>query len=167
MLLFALLLSFVQSVPARGGASRPACFCNELNSSSSDWRLYLVAKDPATWRVLESGAWGELTIHRPAGRVAFTGHGLRPTTDYALVRRAGQGPSPSGNVLVCGKSDNRGELRITGVWSVWSGKFWLVLGEDLQGRCADSTPESPATLKAWHPAAYLFETETLSTATFR
>ena len=155
-LLVALVLSLAQSMPARGGESRPACLCNELDRSSSDWRLYLCAKDPATWRVLKAGAWGELTIHRSTGKFSFNGHGLRPATDYALVRHAGQ--ATSGSLLACGRTNERGELRVAAAWSAWSGKFWLVLGDDLQGRCADP---SPASLKAWHPDAYLFESETL------
>jgi hypothetical protein len=105
------------------------------------------------------GGWGELVIHRPSGRFEFTGRGLRPATEYALVRTAGQ--SPAGNVLACGRSDGRGEMRSAGAWTAWRGKFWLVLGSDLPGECPDLTPESPVTLRAWHPADYLFEMETL------
>lgn len=149
----------VSSGLAGGENSRPACFCNELAKNSADWRLYLCAKDPVTWRVLEAGGWGELVIHRSSGRFEFTGHGMQPATEYALVCPSGQ--SPSGNVLACGRADGRGELRSAGAWTAWRGKFWLVLGSDLQGKCPDLIPESPAILKAWHPADYLFETETL------
>lgn len=158
--MLSLPLSFPVSPGLAGGeSSRPACFCNELAKGSPDWRLYLCAKDPATWRVLPSGGWGELAIHRPSGRYEFTGRGLRPGTTYALVHTSGH--SPTGNVLACGRANGRGELRVAGAWTAWSGKFWLVLGEDLQGNCADLAPASPATLKVWHPADYLFETETL------
>jgi hypothetical protein len=159
IMLFLSAFCSVSSGLAGGETSRHICFCNELAKSSADWRLYLCAKDPVTWRVLSSGGWGELAIHRPNGRFEFTGHGMRPATDYALVHTSGQ--SPSGGILACGRADERGELHTSGVWSAWRGKIWLVLGSDLQGKCSDLTPESPITLKAWHPADYLFETETL------
>jgi gamma-glutamyltranspeptidase/glutathione hydrolase len=76
-----LLLSIVLS---DAGASQ-TCLCNELGKDKDTWRLNLFAKDTARWQVIEGGAKGELTIHRPSGRFEIKAEGLRPNTEYALA----------------------------------------------------------------------------------
>ena len=135
------------------------CLCNELDQKAADWRLYLYAKDPATWQVIKGGAWAELTINRPSGKFTLAAHGLLPKTEYALVRNAGQ--APEGQVLARIFTDRRGDFRATGVWREWKEKFWVVLGKDLQGNPHDFKPGMRAVLKDWHPQQYLFESEIL------
>jgi len=135
------------------------CLCNELDKQASDWRLYLYAKDPVTWQVINGGGAAELNINRPSGKFAIEAHGLLPKTEYALVRSAGQ--SQSGQVLVRSVTDNLGNFKSSGIWHEWTNKFWVVLGKDLQGNARDFKPGMRDTLKGWNPKQYLFESEIL------
>jgi hypothetical protein len=137
----------------------PLCRCNELDARSPEWQLYLRAKDPATWRVIEGGSWALLTINRPAGKFALEAQGLSPHREYALVHVTQQ--DRAGEVLCRAKADAQGLLRCSGAGNAWSEKYWLVLSEDLRGNPADFPPGGSAALKNWRPASYLFESEQL------
>jgi hypothetical protein len=53
-------------------------------------------------------------------------------------------------------SDERGRLKLTGVWRNWTRKFWLVSGEDVIGKVGEV-----GSLRAWRPDRYLFEEKLL------
>jgi hypothetical protein len=152
------LILFI-SAGVRGQEKIIPCLCNELDKKVQDWRLYLYAKDPLTWQVINGGAWAELNINRPSGKFTLEAHGLQPKTEYALIRYAGQ--TRTGQVLSRVFTDHRGNFRSSGVWPEWSGKLWVVLGKDLQENPRDFKPGMRVLLKDWHPKQYLFESEIL------
>jgi hypothetical protein len=156
---FALLVLLPVLVAAAEAKSLSTCFCNELGKNAPVWRLNLHAKDPNSWQVIDGGARGELTIQRSSGRFELKAGGLRPDTEYALVRY--EGNPPFGQVLIRGWSDAHGGFTSTGIWQQWTRKFWLVLAKDLQGRHEDFKPGMTDELQAWHPVEYLFESEEL------
>ena len=153
-----LAILFTSSAVKSEDAAMP-CLCNELEIKSPDWRLYLYAKDPATWQVINGGAWGELNINHPSGKFRLEVHGLLPKTEYALVRY--RGPALAAQIVLRFQVNDRGSFKSSGVWREWSEKFWVVLGSDLQENPADFKPGTRATPKDWHPAQYLFESEAL------
>jgi len=48
--------------------------------------LYLFEKDPATWEIVEEGAWGKMKYNLAGSEFefVFNGHGLEPGSDYTL-----------------------------------------------------------------------------------
>ena len=64
-------------------ANGPAAF-NGLNHAGQAAQLYLYEKDPVTWEVIDSGAWGKMTYTEE--NFVFNGHGLEPKTEYTLIR---------------------------------------------------------------------------------
>ena len=133
------------------------CLCNELDKKATDWRLYLYAKDPLTWKVIKEGPWAELKINRPSGKFTLAAQGLLAETEYALVRTDGR--AQAGQVLTRTFTDGRGNFNVSGVWHEWSAKFWVVLGNDLQGKQRDYKAGMRDTMKGWHPKQYIFESE--------
>ncbi|NTU59474.1 MAG: hypothetical protein HGA98_00265 [Deltaproteobacteria bacterium] len=116
--------------------------------------LALHAKDPRTWAILPRGAGGRLAYDETAGTFTLVAQRLEPNTAYALVRSADG--AATGDLLGWGRSGAGGELRLTGSWSDWTAKFWLVLGGDVEEVGARG-----ARLTAWHPERYLFEEKVL------
>jgi hypothetical protein len=125
--------------------------------------LYLVEKDPATWEVVDRGAWGKLIfrLSAPEFSYVFNGHRLEPDADYTLIYYPDPWP---GNGLIClgsGTSGQNGNVHIRN--SIDTGdlpteedenyacgaKIWLVLSEDVN--CPD------ARMAGWSPTKYLFE----------
>jgi len=134
-------------------------------SSANVGHLYLFEKDPATWEIVEDGAWGRLNYARSGSSFdfVFTGHGLVPDSSYSLVYYPDPWP---GYGLIClgeGAGDEYGNVRIRN--SVDTGdlpadyddnfgdgaKIWLVLTADVN---CDSQQ-----MDFWNPTEYLFENE--------
>lgn len=137
----------------------PQCDCNELSATAPVWRLMLYAKDPTTWRIIPTGPRGELTIHRQNGSFRFHASGLPSGIQYGLCHYPGNGNV--GTLLAQGRTSPGGLLDITGSGPVKPGKIWLVRYDDLAGVTGSLAPGAPVTLRSWHPASYLFESEAL------
>lgn len=116
--------------------------------------LALFSKDPATWKVVASGARGTLSYHEETGQFTLDAIKLQPLREYALIRLSDV--PPYGRLLVEGSSDQTGQLHLQGVWKEWSKKFWLVLSSDIIKSGTGLYP------KAWHPEQYLFEEKILT-----
>ncbi len=125
----------------------------------------LYEKDPATWEVVEDGAWGKLHYARsgPLFKFTFNAHGMVPEADYTLIYYPDPWP---GQGLIClgsGTADEFGNVHInnsleTGdLPAVYDDNFgvgakvWLVLSSDVS--CDTQRME------LWNPAEYLFENE--------
>lgn len=125
--------------------------------------LYLYEKDPATWEIVEDGAWGKMkhNIYGTSFNFVFNGHGLEVGYDYTLIYYPDPWP---GSGLIClgsGIADIEGNVHIQG--SVDTGdmpsiddanfdsgaKIWLVLTDDVD--CVMTE------MIGWNPAEYLFE----------
>ncbi len=120
-------------------------------------KLLLFAKNPATWAIVKNGGNGKLIYREITGAYTLDAARLHPSSSYALIRYA-DGP-PRAEILARGKSDGAGRLKLTGVWRNWTGKFWLVAGEDVAGNIGEA-----ASLRAWRPNRYLFEEKPLGIA---
>lgn len=117
-------------------------------------KLLLFAKDPATWAIIKEGGSGRLDYDQNRGSYRLRAGGLRPLSAYALIRYLDR--PPKGEVLARGTSDDQGRLELSGTWREWTGKFWVVSGEDVGG-----SPGRAASIKAWRPQRYLFEEKPL------
>jgi len=115
--------------------------------------LTLYAKDPCTWKIRPGGAQGTLTYNEQTGQFSFTARKLKPFRGYVLVRNAGT--PPTGDLLAQGTTNKAGELRLSGNWHDWTGKIWLVSGNDL------TSSGTRVTLIDWRPEQYLFEEKVL------
>jgi hypothetical protein len=124
--------------------------------------LSLFAKDPVTWKVIKGGGRGKLTYDQRNGAFTFVAQGLLPGTEYALVRYTDA--PPKAHLLARGRSGANGGLKVAGNWSEWTGKIWLVLGEDVEGEPGPCGPKSQATIRHWNPQSYLFEEKLLGVA---
>jgi hypothetical protein len=156
--IFALaLLCCVFAAPAAAGAPRSSLANRALGKQPSPQRtLALYAKDPATWKIRPDGTQGILTFNGQTGQFSFAARKLEPLRNYVLVRNGGA--PPSGELLARGTTNKTGELRLSGSWHDWTGKIWLVSGNDLT--CSGNR----VTLIAWHPERYLFEEKELGVA---
>lgn len=115
--------------------------------------LTLYAKDPLTWKIRPGGAQGTLTYNEQTGLFNFTARKLKPIFRYVLVRNGGI--TPTGDLLAQGTTNKAGELRLSGSWHDWTGKIWLVSGNDL------TSSGTRVTLIDWRPEQYLFEEKVL------
>jgi len=116
----------------------------------------LFAKNPANWNIVKGGN-GTLIYHEVSGAFTFNAAGLQPRSPYALIRYADA--PPRAEILARGTSDGHGRLETSGIWRNWTGKFWLVTGEDLAGNVGES-----GSMRAWRPERYLFEEKQLGVA---
>lgn len=119
-------------------------------------RLLLLAKNPSSWKIVKGGPKGSMTYLESTGEFAFSAAGLPPRSGYALVRYADAPPAVE--LLARGVTDHQGKLELRGGWRNWTRKFWLVSGEDVEGR------GSAAKLVNWRPHRYLFEEKQLGVA---
>jgi len=123
--------------------------------------LYLFEKDPATWEIVECGAWGKMTyrLSGPLFDFVFNGHNLEAGSDYTLIYYPDPWP---GNGLIClgsAVADEFGEVHIKAQVDTGDlpaaddendgAKIWLVLSADVD--CEN------ASMIGWHPTEYLFE----------
>ncbi len=103
------------------------------------------------------GPYGKLNVNEISLTYSFNGKFLRPETEYALVQYLGDVTGNREDIWIVGLglSNGNGDLHISGDWQPWLGRFWVVLGEDVDGE-ADGATELDR-LASWNPAEYLFE----------
>ncbi len=150
------VFSLMATPVSAGGKTGPA-------GKSNVGHLYLYEKDPATWEIVEGGAWGKMKYNLSGSTFdfVFNGHGLNAGDNYTLIYYPDPWP---GNDLIClgsGIANGGGNVHIKG--SVNTGdlpieadenykdgaKIWLVLSSDVN--CNDQK------MKGWQPTEYLFE----------
>jgi len=150
---------------------------NQHTHKRQKWvRIYLYEKDPTTWDIVGSGAWGFLD-YRPEGtefKFLFVGKKLEPFRGYTLIYYPDPWP---GNGLIClgsGTADELGKVKIVGKGDpsnpyytppVDTGdlpadydanamaKIWLVLDDDVD----DDVDCVGQQMTGWNPGEYLFE----------
>jgi hypothetical protein len=136
------------------GAAEPV---SQLPASSGKKKLLLLAKNPSTWARIKTGGTGTMIYREAIGAFSLKASGLLPRSRYALVRYADK--PPHAEILARGESDGQGGLELNGVWQNWTRKFWLVSGEDVQGKVGEA-----GSFVAWRPKRYLFEEKQLGIA---
>ncbi len=150
----AVSLLLLSSVLGSGAAERTACGKDIAGTK----RLLLFAKNPSSWKIIKGGAKGIMIYREETGKFTLTANGLSPRSPYAIVRYAGTPPTVE--ILIRGASDDRGKIGLSGSWGNWTGKFWLVAGDDVEGGSAGR-------LINWRPRRYLFEEKPLGGACAR
>ena len=120
--------------------------------------LLLVGKDPSTWQINTSGATAQLTFNRHRGTFSCSGKRLEPDQQYALIQHDDSCPRGRGFIVSVATTAANGTLLLTGQWSNWRGKIWLVLADDVRGKAADEQLDQ---LISWQPKRYLFESSAL------
>lgn len=160
-LVIAVCLMFIATAAmAMAGKTAPA-------GNSNIGHLYLYEKDPATWEIVDDGAWGKMkyNLAGPEFSFVFNGHGLEPGVDYTLIYYPDVeigNPYPREGVICLGSgvANNGGNVNIAA--SVDTGdlpsatdandgaKIWLVLSADVDCDAGQMGP-------AWNPTDYLFE----------
>jgi hypothetical protein len=125
----------------------------KIHSNGAHKTLRLIAKHPGTWAVVKGGR-GAISYRESTGDFTLNAEGLHFRARYALIRYADT--PPRAEILARGMSDERGRLKLTGVWRNWTRKFWLVSGEDVIGKVGEV-----GSLRAWRPDRYLFEEKLL------
>ena len=130
--------------------------------------LYLYEKDPATWEIVEDGAWGKMKYNLSGSslKFVFNGHGLMPDEDYTLLYYPDPWP---GEGLIClgeGMADEDGNVHIRGgadtgdLPAEWDDNFevgakiWLVVSMDVD---CEGDDVDPPQMIGWAPTEYLFE----------
>ena len=144
---------------------------NGLAGKSSNGKLYLFEKDPDSWDIIESGAWGKMNykFRKDKFKFNFNGHGLEPGANYTLIYYPDPWP---GTGLIClgsGVANGGGNVHIKdkleGLCDLLSDqdenikdgiKIWLILTVDI-----DESVD-PFQMKAWKPNEYLFEYDLIS-----
>ena len=146
---------------------------NQYTHKRQKWiRIYLYEKDPTTWDIVGSGAWGFLD-YRPEGtefKFLFVGKKLDPDVQYTLLYYADPWPGNGSICLGSGTADELGKVKIVGKGDPLNpyytppvdtgdlpadydanagAKIWLVLSSDVD--CLGQQ------MTGWNPGEYLFE----------
>jgi len=164
ILLAAILVTSVVALGAVAVA-KPGNVPNGQAGKSNVAHLYLFEKDPATWQIVEEGAWGKMkyNLAGPEFDFVFNGHELEPNTDYSLIYYADGWPGNNpGALIASGTSNEEGNIHLAGSPDLGmdlpdsvdanypdGAKIWLVLSDDY------SVTDTKMT--AWNPTEYLFE----------
>lgn len=156
-LFLVIVFCFVTGVSPASG--RESWSGNETDDVPQRSRLFLRAKYPGSWKIVEGGAWAEILFDRDSGHFTIRGDGLAPETAYVLARVTAAGRS--GEFLGSARSDRQGTLAFCGRWRNWHGTFWLVVAADIWDMSRRPAVGDRLKLKAWNPSAYLFESEVL------
>ena len=120
--------------------------------------LYLHEKDPATWEIVDDGAWGKMKYNLSGSEFdfVFNGHALEPGKDYTLIYYPDPWPGTGLINLGSGIANEEGDVHIAE--SVDTGdlpaerdendgaKIWLILSSDCE-----------RVMIGWNPTEYLFE----------
>lgn len=133
--------------------------------NSNIGHLYLYEKDPATWEIVDDGAWGKMkyNLAGPEFNFVFNGHGLEPNTEYTLIYYKDPWETQIVTCLAAGTSNGGGNINLANSIElnkdlVDSGvpddgtdgaKIWLVLSSDVNCEVGY--------MAAWNPTEYLFE----------
>lgn len=153
---------------------------NGRSGNSNIGHLYLYEKDPATWEIVDGGAWGKMKYNLSGStfNFVFNGHGLEEGYEYTLIYYPDPWP---GNGLIClgsGTVNESGDVHImgrvatgdmpslddlnhpnnggTGDLPLTGAKIWLILSSDV-----DCSAE-PSHMIGWTPVEYLFEYDRIS-----
>ena len=118
--------------------------------------LYLAAKNPSTWSIVEDGAWGKMQyrLSGPTFNCEFNGHLLQPGVAYDLIYYPDPWPGNGLIVLGTATANAGGNVHIAAnivTGDLSNAKIWLVLA-------ADVSPIEPHAMIGWNPTDYLFET---------
>jgi len=128
---------------------------HEPKGKSNISHLYLYEKDPATWEIIEGGAWGKMKYNKsgPTFDFVFNGHGLEPEEEYTLIYYPDPWPGEGLKCLGNGIANRGGNVHIANSLPCGEGvtgaKIWLVLSADV-----DCNVQK---MIGWHPEEYLFE----------
>jgi len=140
------------------------------SGGSNTGHLYLFAKDPETWEIIEGGPWGKMkyNLSGKTFKFVFNGHQLIPKGEYVLIYYPdpwpGQGlicigsgvANKGGNVHITGKFDTGTDLPAEGDENFEDGaKIWLVLAADVE--CGTIDDPTSRMMTSWNPDEYLFE----------
>lgn len=143
---------------------------NGQAGKSNIGHLYLYEKDPATWEIVEGGAWGKMKYNLSGSEFdfVFNGHGLAATQEYTLIYYPDPWPGAGLICLGSGEADEFGNVHIKNSLDTGSlpivgdeidgvakegAKIWLVLSSDVN--CENG-------MVGWTPEAYLFEYELIT-----
>lgn len=135
--------------------------------------LYLYEKDPATWEIVEEGAWGKMkyNLSGPEFDFVFNGHMLEPGSIYTLIYYPDPWPGEGLICLGAGLADDEGNVHIMGNVdtgdlpqeydaNVEGAKIWLVLTDDVT--CPGPEDAMSGNMTGWNPTEYLFENNLIS-----
>ena len=158
IIVFLVIAAFVVSAAAVGTVMAKK---DGQAGKSNVAHLYLYEKDPATWDIVEDGAWGKMkyNLEGPEFDFVFNGHGLEPNTEYTLIYYADPWPGTGGCDIASGTSNEDGNIHLADSADIGTipvdadvndeAKIWLVLSDDYN---ADTDRMS-----GWDPTEYLFE----------
>lgn len=125
--------------------------------SAAEQTLDLVAKHPGSWLEAPENGLARISFHPENGTFRFTASCLMADQHYALVQHSDDN-TRQGYIISLITASTDGRATATGNWSLWKGKIWLVLRDDVEGVAGDLRPDR---LTGWHPRHYLFETRQL------
>jgi hypothetical protein len=165
--LVAVMLVSIVPVFAAKPTTSPAA-SNGIEKGKND-HLYLYAKDPETWEIVEDAAWGKMNINLNKGKFVFNGHKLEPNTDYVLICYQDEWPGTGSLLLGSGSSDEEGNVHIKGSidYEILPSYVYEIDGEQVEGSkiwlvSADDFDQASAEMGAWNPSEYLFEFDLLN-----
>ena len=126
--------------------------------NSNNAFIELWQKDPATWEIVEDGAWGKLKYNLAGAEFEFlfNGHGLEPGAEYSLIIYNDPWPGTGSVLLASGTACEYGNIHLAGSIELGAdladAKIWLVLSSDFDG----------SQMVGWNPTEYLFEYDLIS-----
>ena len=121
LLMLAIVVAVVGSL--MGGSTVMAAGKHGQAGKSNVAFLYLYEKDPSTWEIVDSGAWGKLkyNLAGPTFDFVFNGHGLQPNINYSLIyyadfpnRMVNWGGNNPGALIATGTTNPGGQLHLAG-----------------------------------------------------
>ncbi len=163
LLMLLLAMCLLVALPTAAFAASPAKGKKGLEGQagkSNNAFIELWEKDPATWDIVQDGAWGRMKykLEGPEFNYHFNGHGLEIQTNYSLIYY----PEPQTTwpwpvtVITSGMSNEDGDIHLKGSYELDmdlnDAKIWLVLTDDIVD----------GELSGWNPTEYLFEYDLIS-----
>ena len=165
--LVAVMLVSIVPVFAAKPTTSPAA-SNGIEKGKND-HLYLYAKDPDTWEIVEDAAWGKMNINVNKGKFVFNAHKLEPNTDYVLICYQDPWPGTGSQWLGNCISDENGNVHIQGsiYYETLPSYVYEIDGEQVEGSkiwlvLADDYDQGSTEMSAWNPSEYLFEFDLLN-----
>ena len=111
------IIASLVSVPAMAAGK------SGVSGKSATAHLYLYEKDPATWEVVKTGAWGKLQYNTagPAFKYVFNAKKLDKSREYSLIYYAdfqdrvnNWGGNNPGKLIAAGRTNKAGNLSLKG-----------------------------------------------------